>query len=294
MINILLERIKYLENRLKEIEKNNESVKENLIKLFKECKIEKTKKEQFKEELKKSLLKLNIGVNNYFFNELGLRKSAFIKIVKEIENSYLVIIDANFNEDIQKFIIGYMTNKISPFFTLEDNLIIGIINEKELNELKKLKTLSYYNPLTNEFIDIDIYKMFFQKDEFNLKDIEKAKLIFKEFRKRPSYKNKHFIEYSLSKNKITDFEKEKLNKEKEKYSFIYNETYANLEPKLKKEIENTPFVLAVLERIDKEIEKIKESKAIVNIVNRMLNFIELNFKESEIKESIEYLRNKLK
>jgi len=292
MINILLERIKYLENRLKEIEKNNESVKENLIKLFKECKIEKTKKEKFKEELKKSLLKLNIPANNYFFNELGLRKSAFIEIVKEIENSYLVIIDANYNEDIQKFIIGYMTNKISPFFTLEDNLIIGIINEKELNELKKLKTLSYYNPLTNDFVDIDIYKMFFQKDEFNLKDIEKAKLIFKEFRRRPSYKNKHFIEYSLTKNKITDFEKEKLNKEK--YSFIYNETYANLEHKLKKEIENTPFVLTLLEKIDKEIEKIKESKAIINIVNRMLNFIELNFKESEIKESIDFLRRKLR
>jgi len=62
---------------------------------------------------------------------------------------------------------------------------------------------------------------------------------------------------------------------------------------LKREIKNIPFILALLERIDKEIEEIKDSKGIQNIVNRMLNFIELNLPDEGILEEVRYLRQKL-
>jgi hypothetical protein len=62
---------------------------------------------------------------------------------------------------------------------------------------------------------------------------------------------------------------------------------------LKKEIKNIPFVLALLERIDTEINEIKESKGIQNIVNRMLNYIELNLPEKGILEEVKFLRQRL-
>jgi len=294
MVNILLKKIKELENKINIIEQNNNEAKEILLELFKKCKIDKNKKEKFKEKFKKAILKLEISNIEKFFSENGLKYNSFLEILKTVNNGYLVIIDANYSDDIKKFILGYMVNKISPFFTLDKNMVIGLIDDKQLKELKNLKDMSYYDVITGEFNDIEIYKMFFESDSFTITEVEKAKKIFQEYRKRPAYKNKHFIEYSLPKNKITDFEEDKLNKQKEKYSYIYDEKYPNLEYKLKKEIKNIPFVLAVLERIDTELDDIKESKGIINIVNRMLNYIELNLSEKGINEQIKILREKLK
>jgi len=294
MVNILLNKIKELENKLAQIEKNNNEAKEEILELFKECKIDKSKKDKFKNRLKKTIFKLQIPKNEYFFDGIALKYNSFIEILKTMDHGYLVIIEADFKKEIKQFVLGYLINKISPFFTLDKDLIIGFLNEEQLNKLKKIKDISYFNPETNEFSDVEIYKIFFENDTFTLFDIEKAKKIFREYRKRPSYKNKHFIEYSLSKNKITDFEKDKLNKQKEKYAYIYDETYPNLEYKLKKEIKNIPFVLVVLERIDKELDEIKNSKGIINIVNRMLNYIELNLPERNVIDEIKILREKLK
>ena len=294
MVNILLNRIKELENKLAQIEKNNNKAREEILELFKECKIDKSKKDKFKNRLKKTIFKLQIPKNEYFFDGIVLKYNSFAEILKTMDHGYLVIIEADFKKEIKQFVLGYLINKISPFFTLDKDLIIGFLNEEQLKKLKKIKDISYFNPETNEFSDVEIYKIFFENDTFTLFDIEKAKKIFKEYRKRPSYKNKHFIEYSLSKNKITDFEEDKLNRQKEKYAYIYDETYPNLEYKLKKEIKNIPFVLAVLERIDKELDEIKNSKGIINIVNRMLNYVELNLPERGIIDEIKILREKLK
>jgi len=294
MVNILLNKIKELEKQLAQIEKNNNEAREEILELFKECKVDKNKKDKFKNRLKKTIFKLHISQNEYFFEGNALKYNSFAEILKTMNNGYLVIIEADFKKEIKQFVLGYLINKISPFFTLDKDLIIGFLNEEQLNKLKKIKDISYFNPETNEFTDVEIYKIFFENDTFTLFDIEKAKKIFREYRKRPSYKNKHFIEYSLSKNKITDFEEDKLNRQKEKYAYIYDETYPNLEYKLKKEIKNIPFVLAVLERIDKELDEIKNSKGIINIVNRMLNYIELNLPERGIIDEIKILREKLK
>lgn len=292
MINLLLKRIKELENKMDKISENNEKAKNEILDLFKQCKVDKHLKENFKKRLINIINKLEISKNEKYFNENFLKYNTFIEIAKSLNKGYLVIINADYNDEIKKFILGYLLNKISPFFTLYKNKIVGIVDEKQYKEVKKINSLSYFNPQSNDFSEIELKKMIFESENFDYLTIEKAKKIFNEFQKRPSYKNKHYIEFSLIKNKITDFEKEKLDKQKEKYAYIYEETYPNLEFKLKKEIKNIPFVLALLDRIDKELDEIKQSKGIINVVNRILNYIEMNV--VELRDEIKILRNNLK
>jgi len=291
MIDLLLERIKYLENELDDYSEKLQKSKEKIVRLIKECKINKDKKESFKKEFKKIIKNFDVEIGERFFENNFLKYEAFLNIIKGINYGYLVLIDADYEKDIKNFMLGFLTKKITPFFTLSKNIIIGFVGENEYKELKKLKTVPYYNSITMEFSDIPLYKVFFSFNEINESVIQKAEKIFKEFRLRPIYKNKHFIEYSLEFDKIVDFEREKLNKQKEKYSFVFEEPFANLEIKVKRE-KDIAFILAVLERIDKEMEKIKSSKGISNIVIRILNYIEFHF--PEFNEEINYLRSKLK
>ncbi len=293
MVNILLKRIKNLEEKLNVVSKENEEAKDELLELYKQCKVSKDKKDIFKKKLLQALNKIQTVKEENFFDDNILKYKAFLDICKNIHSGYLVLIEANYQADIQKFILGFLINKISPFFTINENIIIGLVDEAQYKNLKSIKLITYYNSYNTEFNDIDLYKIFFETDEYGFNVFEKAKRIFKEFRLRPAYKNKHFIEYSLSKDKIIDFEKEKLNRQKEKYAFVYEKTYPNLESDLKREIKNLPFILALLERIDKEMNEIKKSKGTENVVNRMLNFIDLHLPESTVSEEVKFLRSKL-
>ncbi|AZV46707.1 hypothetical protein C3L23_05300 [Nautilia sp. PV-1] len=294
MVNILLQKIKELETELLNIKQKNSETKELITSLCKECKIEKSKKSEFKKKLLKIISNLeNVHIEKFYDENNALKYTSFIEIAKNINSGFLVIVDADVSEEKKKFILGFLINKISPFFTLLDNKIIGIIDEKQLKEIRALHKIPFFNSQTGEFTEIEIYKVVFDTDEFNALSIEKAKKIFDELRIRPSYKNKHYIEYSLIKNKVIDFEKEELNKQKQKFAFVFDEKYPNLEVILKREIKNIPFILAVLERIDEEMEDIKKSKGIENIVNRMLNFIEMNLPEEGILEEVKFLRQRL-
>ena len=294
MVNILLNRIKNLEEKLNRVSKENEEVKTELLELFKQCKIPKEKKNGFKKNLLKSLEKIEISKEEEsFFDGNILKYKAFLEICKNLHTGYLVFINADYPKEIQKFILGFLVNKISPFFTVDGNIIVGLVDENQYQKLKSIKIITYYNAENAEFNDIDLYKIFFDTDEYTFFMLEKAKKIFKEFRLRPAYKNKHFIEYSLTKDKVIDFEREKLNKQKEKYSFVYEKPYPNLETDLKREVKNLPFVLALLERIDKEMDEIKESKGTINVVNRMLNYIDLHLPESTVSKEVRFLRSKL-
>ena len=294
MVNILLQKIKELETELIEIKEKNLKAKNIVMELFKECKVVKEKKEQFKKNLIKALSNLDVKKTNTFYDENNaLKYSSFLEIAKNIHQGFLVIIDGNMSLEKRKFVLGFLINKISPFFALTDNKIIGIVDNNQLKEIKNLNEVPFFNPQTGEFSEIDIFKIVIVTDEFDMNSIEKAKKIFNELRIRPSFKNKKYIEYSLEKDKVIDFEQEELNKQKRNFVYIYDEKYPNLEMMLKKEIKNIPFVLALLERIDTEINEIKESKGIQNIVNRMLNYIELNLPEKGILEEVKFLRQRL-
>ncbi|NPA87508.1 MAG: hypothetical protein GXO01_02260 [Epsilonproteobacteria bacterium] len=295
MVNVLLDKIKVLENQLDEIKENNAKAKELLFKLFKECKVSKEKKEKFKNSFLKAVSMLDIkDIPSFYDDKNALRFSSFLEIAKNIKNGYLVIIDVDSGDmEKKKFVLGFVVNKISPFFTYSDDKIIGIIDDQQLKELKNINKIPFYNPQNGDFSEIEIFKVVFDTDEFSVQNIQRAIKVFEDFRIRPSYKNKRYIEYSLNTNKVIDFEQEELNKQKSKFSYIYDEKYPNLEVMLKREIKNIPFILALLERIDEEIEQIKESKGIENIVNRMLNYIEINLPDEGILEEVRFLRQRL-
>ncbi|WP_457563559.1 hypothetical protein [Caminibacter pacificus] len=290
MVDVLLYKIKKLENDINEIKEKNEYAISLIKELLKPGKIN-------KQELIKTLTKLTellkVEKNEHYFHGSFLTFNAFLDLVKKKENFFIVLVDANMQNIKQDYLLGYLTNKISPIFTIKDNIIFGVVEKDKLNLLKKTNVLPFYNPQTGEFDEIELFKVLFYVEKVDFKTLEKMKKIFKDFRVRPSYKNKHFIEYSLVKDKVVDFEQEELNKQKEKFSYIYDEKYPNLEVLVKKEIKNIPFILAVLERIDTELDEIKESKGIQNVVNRILNYIELNLPEEGVLEEVRFLRKKL-
>jgi hypothetical protein len=283
MEKILFERIKFLENEIK--------LRDNLLdKLQQSCKIPKNKKE----EILNLILKKE-KIEDFFFENGFLSFNAFLKLVEKLKNGYLVIIDYKKKDEYKtKYILTFLSKKFSSYFTRNNDYIYGIIYPDEINEIKSLNKLHYFNPLNDEFDEIELFRALFVSSKFNGYKIYQAKEKFKEFRMRPSYKDKSYIEYSLDKQEIIDFKQEKLKKEKEKYDFIYDETYPNLEIKLKRNIKNIPFVLAILERIDKEVNKIKNSRGRINVVIRMLNYIELFSTEEMLKETAKYLKDKLK
>lgn len=265
--------------------------KQNLINEFQKiCKVPENKKQQI---LK--LIEKQNPINEFFFENGILKFDAFFKLLQGLKNGYLLLVDYDNKDNLKtKYILTYFTKKFSSYFSKDSDYIYGIVYENELNELKLLNKINYFNPINEEFDEIEIYKIIIESNNFTSNSLYEAKKIFSEFRLRPSFKNKHYIEYSLTKNKLIDFEQEKLNKEKEKFHFIYDETYPNLEIKLKKEINNIPFVLALLERMDLEINEIKNSRGTINVIVRILNYIDLHTNEEGIREVIKFLRNKLK
>ncbi len=128
MVNLLLNRIKELENRLEEITEKNIEAKEEILSLFKQCKIEKDKKDSFKKKLLNALEKIETKEIKNFFNQNYLKYNTFIEIAKNLNSGYLVIINADYPQEIKKFILGFLLNKISPFFTLDNNKIIAVFN----------------------------------------------------------------------------------------------------------------------------------------------------------------------
>ncbi|GAB6044831.1 hypothetical protein JCM11957_04290 [Caminibacter profundus] len=290
MINKLLDKIKKLEEEIEHIKNKNQIIKNNLIVLFKDCKIEKNKKNDFIEKLMKNLNALEIENCESFFTKNYISPNNFFELIEGEKYVIFIIVDS----DKKEYVTSFLIKKFSPFFTIYKEKIIGVIEKKVLDDLKSVKSIPFFNPQTLEYEDIEIYKAIFLTDKFSFNNLHKIFELFDSFRNRPSLMKKHFIIYDLDKEKFIDFEKEKIEKEKSKYSYIYEETYPVLEIKLKRERNNIPFIFAMLERIDKEIDEIKKSRGSINVVNRILNFIELQVNEKEIKKIIKTLRKQLK
>ena len=281
MIDTLLNRIKELEQIISDIEYKNFKATEILNSIS-------------HPKVKEAVNLLAPKSYESFFDGSFLSFHAFLELIKDKQDFYLLMIDANMLKIKQKFLMGYLTNKFSPIFTLKDGVIYGIISKDQIDKIKKTNNIPFYNPESEEFDEIELFKVLFFMDGFSFSKLKKAQEVFNSFRQRPSFKNKRFIVYSLQSDRVVDFEAEELNKQKEKYRYIYDENYPHIEAKLKQEKDNIPFILAVLEKIDYEMDEIKKSRGVLNVVNRILNYIELNTKEEEIQNSVKLLRNHLK
>lgn len=294
MIEKLFNKIKYLEKEIEKIKEKNEIVAKNLKELFKECKVEKEKKDAFKQKLIKNLNALKIDNVDLTFTKGILNFSKFLEFLSDSKDIYVVAIKLTSDEVKNKYIYSYFIKHFNPLFSIYNDILLGVIEKKDLDKVKRLNFIPFFNPKTEEVSDIELFKIVFYVDEINFENINKLIKKFQELSNRPSFKNKHFIEYSLEKDRIVDFEQEEIQKNKEKYAFIYKEKYPDLEIKLKKEINNIPFLLALLERIDMELEEIKNSRGLMNVVNRILKFMEIKTNEKEIRNMVKSLKESLK
>ncbi len=293
MVNKLLEKIKELENEIEYIKEKNGIVIKNIKSLFSKCKIEKDKKEKFKNKLIQNLNALKIEHKKIFIDGI-LNFDEFLKLIKNEKDLYILAVRLPEDKIKIKYMYSFFTKKFDFLFTVKDDILLGTIYKKHLNEIKNLKSLPFYNSLTEEFDEIELFKVVFEAEDINKDVFDKIINIFNSLYARPSFRKKHFIEFSLIKNKIVNFEMEKIKEEKNRYKYIYEETYPSLEVKLKQNINNPAFVLALLERIDNEIEEIKNSRGIANVINRILNYIDLKSPEKELKRITKILRDSLK
>lgn len=289
MVDVFLKRIKELEEEYLKTQQDLKEAKEKFFKVFSGCKVSKELKKEFLE----AIHLLDLKDIKPFFKDGILTPLAFSEISNGLKG-YLVFFDAaDFNPLKKKFLVSYLA-KISPFFTIEKEFVYGVIEDKNLKEVKELVKLPFFDPNRNEVEEIKLFKVIFDVDEINLETLQKAKTVFKNILNRPSFRSKEFIEYSLIKNRVVDFKEEKANKEKEKYSYVFDEKYPSLEIKLKKEFSNVGFVLALLEKIDRDLEKLKDARGLKMIVIRMLNFIESKWDDDLVLKQVKFLREQLK
>ncbi len=294
MTEKLFDKIKKLEQEIEQIKNKNRLIAKNLKNIFKECKIDKNKKDLISKELNKNLEALtNIELDKSFENGI-LSFNKFLEFVNGYEDVYIVGVKLTDDSVKNRYIYRFFTKQFSSLFSVKENILFGLIEKRDIGNIKKINKIPFFNPDTEEISDIELFKIVFETPEISFAAFNKIILKFKELSNRPSFKTKHFIEYSLRKERIVDFEMEEMQKKKNRYSYIFDENYPDLELKLKSNITNAPFLLALLEKIDTEIDEIKQSRGIENVVNRILNFIELKTNESEIRKMVKILRKSLK
>jgi len=302
MINkYLLDKVKELENRLKEVQEKESKLKKLSLSLKNNCSsilkvtiLDKSQKEKIEKNMAILISNLGIEDKNFIFNKNGvLYKEDFINMLSsdsDIENKVLFVFELR-NSDEVEFAKSFILSKFTPFLTIENKTIIGVIEKKKLKEFEETKFIPYF--MNGEYKELKFFVVFFDIEEFNFKTLEKALGIFRRFYLKPSFSDKSFVHYSMKYNKIIDFEVLKREKQKREFSYLYEMKYPEIEQFIRKEIKNIPFLLVLLDKIDNDLNEIKKSKGTIIVVKRILSFINRNQMDSSIQEVVNLLWKEL-
>jgi hypothetical protein len=297
--NALLEKIKELEKKLITIQKKEEQLKKLSINLEKNCTsiLQVTSlNSSIKNKIKKNIatLSFNLGIDNkdYIFDDQGfLDIESFIKFLSiDTKNKTLFIFKLKNSNEIE-FVKSFIISKFTSFISIEENKIIGFLNKDKIKEFENIKFIPYF--VDGIYKEIEFFVVFFDIEEINFSILEKCLNIFKRFSLRPSLNEKSFIHYSLKDDMIIDFEALKIKKEEKKFAYLYNMKYPEIEPHLRKEIKNIPFLLVLLDKIDSDLNEIKKSKGTIIVVKRILKFIYRNQMEKSIQEMVKILMKEI-
>ena len=299
MINrYLLERVKELENTLKEIQEKENKLKKLSLNIRNSCNsilkitiLDKSQKEKLEKNM--AILSSNLGIENknFIFNKDGvLYKEDFLKLVSsDIEDKILFIFELRDSNEVE-FAKSFILSKFTPFLTIDNKTIIGVIEKKKLKEFEETKFIPYF---VKEYKELKFFVVFFDIEELNFNILEKALRLFRRFYLKPSFSDKTFVHYSIKYNKIIDFEALQREKEKKEFGYLYDMKYPEIEQNIRKEIKNIPYLLVLLDRIDSEIETIKKSKGTIIVVKRILSFIYRNQMDDSIQEIINLIMKEL-
>jgi hypothetical protein len=295
----LLDRVKELENRIKEIDEKENKLKKLSINLRKNCNsilqisnIDLSNKEKIIKSLNQLVSNLDIKNDDFIFDNNGnLYKEDFIKLIaNNIEDKVLFVFKLRESNEVE-FAKSFILSKFTPFVTIEDEIIIGVIDKDKLKEFEDTKFIPYF--VDGEYKELKFFVAFFNVEEMNFNVLNRTLNIFKRFYLKPSFSDKSFVHYSMKHNKIIDFEVLKIEKEKKEFDYIYDMKYPEIEQNLRKEIKNIPYLLVLLDKIDNELNEIKKSKGSIIVVKRILSFIHRNQMDKSIQEIVEIISKEL-
>jgi hypothetical protein len=295
----LLDRVKELENRIKEIDEKENKLKKLSINLRKNCNsilqisnINLSNKEKIIKSLNQLVSNLDIKNDDFIFDNNGnLYKEDFIKLIaNNIEDKVLFVFKLRESNEVE-FAKSFILSKFTPFVTIEDEIIIGVIDKDKLKEFEDTKFIPYF--VDGEYKELKFFVAFFNVEEMNFNVLNRTLNIFKRFYLKPSFSDKSFVHYSMKHNKIIDFEVLKIEKEKKEFDYIYDMKYPEIEQNLRKEIKNIPYLLVLLDKIDNELNEIKKSKGSIIVVKRILSFIHRNQMDKSIQEIVEIISKEL-
>jgi hypothetical protein len=169
--------------------------------------------------------------------------------------------------------------------------VIGIIDKNRLKEFENTKFIPCFQ--NGKYEELQFFVMFFELQKLGKMEFKKANNIFDRFYLKPSMSDKSYVHYSLIENKIIDFELVEKEKIKKEYAYINELKYPEIENLIRKEIRNSKFVLALLDRIDTEIKEIKASKGTIIVVKRILSFIHKYQLDPQIQEMSNLINQEL-
>jgi hypothetical protein len=297
--NILLEKIKELEEILKTIQKKEEQLKKITLILEKNCNsilqvttLNSSIKNRMKKNINTLLFNLGIKNKNYIFDDRGfLYKDLFINFLsKDIKNRTLFIFKLKDSDEID-FAKSFIISKFTSFLTIDDDKIIGFLNKDKVKEFEKIKFIPYF--VNGVYKEIEFFVVFFDIEEINSSILEKCLNIFKRFFLKPSLSEKSFVHYSLKENRIIDFDIIEIKKQKKQFDYLYDMKYPEIEQNLRKNIKNISYLLVLFDKIDSDLNEIKKSKGTILVVKRILNFIRRNQMENSIQEVVRILLKEL-
>ncbi len=295
----LLNHIKELEDKLNKLTQKEEKLQKISLNLKKLCQpiinvnlISKEVKEKVSKYINSLINNLTIEKIDTLYNKNGyLNKRKFFELIESVDFSdKLLFVLKLKNSNEVGFASSFIESKFTPFLYLDLNKIIGIIDKSQLKEFEKTKFIPFFK---DKYEELKFFVIFFEIDKFDEIIFKKAINIFDRFYLKPSMSEKSFIHYSLIENKIIDFELIEKEKIKKEFAYINELKYPEIENLIRKEIRNSKFVLALLDRIDNEIKEIKNSKGTIIVVKRILSFIHKYQLDSKIQEMTELISQEL-
>ena len=291
----LLEHIRKLENELEEIKQKEEKLKKISLKLKKMCQaildinlVDNDKKIKINKYLNSLIANLEIENKECFFDDKYLNKRIFFNIINTLNlDEYLFFIFKLKDSKEVDFASSFIESKFTPFLFVDIDRIVGVIHKRVLEEFENIKFIPYFN--NGVYEELKFFVMFFELDKFDELVYERATNLFNRFCLKPSMSDKSYVHYSLITDKIIDFELIEKEKIKKEFSYINELTYPEVENLIRKEIKDIRFVLALLDRIDNELDSIRESQGRSIVVKRILSFIHRNQLDPQIQEMTKLL-----
>jgi len=300
MEKYLLEHIKHLENNLKNIKEKEEKLQKIASNLKKLCKpildvnmVHKDSKEKIQKYINSLINNLSIEHNNKVYHENGyLNKDKFFELMRKVDLQKKVFFIFKLRDSNEvEFSASFILSKFTPFLYIDVTKVIGIIDKDKLKEFENTHFIPYFN--NGEYKELKFFVVFYELSIFDEVELKKAMNIFDRFYLKPSMSDKSYVHYSLIENKIIDFELVEKEKIKKEYAYINELKYPEIENLIRKEIRNSKFVLALLDRIDTEIKEIKASKGTIIVVKRILSFIHKYQLDPQIQEMSNLINQEL-